>query len=171
MLDTAHESSSFSYHKESGAIALYLAFIFVICIETIALHIWIAKWSVVFAWGMTSLSLYSILEIARIIYTIVRRSIEIQGEHVILNYGILGSSTISLTDIATVECVSSDLEFNEQLVKLNPLMGPYNIVITSNRPQSLKTLYGSKKTYSAIALFVDEKTHFHTALTKAIQNK
>ena len=53
------KENEFSYHKDSGTITLLIAIIFIVAIETVVLHILLAKWSSIAAWILTFLSIYS----------------------------------------------------------------------------------------------------------------
>ena len=55
--------NEFSYHKNSGTITLIAGFIFAVFIETVALHLLLARWNNTAAWVLTGLSIYSALQL------------------------------------------------------------------------------------------------------------
>ena len=58
--------NEFAYHKNSGTTALFGGFIMIIGIETVALHFLLARWSIVAAWVLSALSVYTAIRKERI---------------------------------------------------------------------------------------------------------
>ena len=55
--------NEFSYHKESSTQIILITFIFLIAIETFALHLALVNWQPIFAWVLTGLSTYTGLQV------------------------------------------------------------------------------------------------------------
>ncbi len=164
--------NEFSYYKNSGTIALLVALIFIIGIETYVLHFFLLKWSAIAAWIASVLSIYSSIQILGFLKSIMKRPIVIEENMLHLRYGILSETSIAIDDIETIEISSKDLEWNDQNRKLSPLgeLEAHNMMITLKKENTLVGLYGIKKPYTRIAFFVDKKEEFKAQLEHIIQN-
>ncbi|QKX05720.1 hypothetical protein HN014_12640 [Aquimarina sp. TRL1] len=161
-------STTFSYHKNSGIITLLFAFIFIIGIETYVLHIWIEKWSLITAWILSGISCYSAIQIFGISKAIIKRPIRIEQDTLLLRFGILSEVNILKKDIAAVTISSAAIpEGEHQTTKLSPLgdLDSHSVFIDLKKPYTIHQLYGKNKTVTRIALAVDQKEAFVTALT------
>ncbi len=166
------KQNEFSYHKNSGTISLLIAFIPIIGIETYVIHVLLVKWSVIAAWIASILSIYTCIQVFGFMKSILKRPISIEGNKLYLRYGILSESTIDINTIKSVSISSTDLEWNDEIKKLSPLgdLESHNIVITLKQKNTLTGLYGTKKSYSTIAFFIDNKEGFKTKLENTIQS-
>ncbi len=163
--------NEFSYHKNSGTIALLVALIGIIGIETYAIHVLLLKWSTIAAWIASALSIYSSIQIFGFLKSIMKRPITIEKNTLLLKYGILSEASIPIEDISSIEITSKDIEFDDTTRKLSPLgeLETHNIVITLKKENELTGLYGLKKSFEKIAFFIDHKEEFKTELENAIQ--
>lgn len=160
------QSNEFSYHKTSGVFSLAIAFILIIGIETAVLHVIIAKWSVIAAWIVSMLSIYSALQIFGVVRSLSKRPIKINEDNLELRFGILNEVTIPIKDIDEINQTSKGIEFDKSIKKLSPLVDieGYNIVITLKNPTILNGFYGIKKSFKTIALKVDNPDDLIAAL-------
>lgn len=151
------QSNEFSYHKTSGVFSLAIAFILIIGIETAVLHVIIAKWSVIAAWIVSMLSIYSALQIFGVVRSLSKRPIKINENNLELRFGILNEVTIPIKDIDEINQTAKGIEFDKSIRKLSPLVDieGYNIVITLKNPTILNGFYGIKKSFKAIVFKVD----------------
>ena len=96
----------------------------------------------------------------------LKRPIVIEDQKLYLRYGIMGESTIKLMNIASVEISSKELEEDKNTQKLSFLgeLENHNIVINLQKENTLIRLYGFKKKYTTIALYVDDTVGFKKAL-------
>lgn len=154
--------NEFSYHKNSGTIALLIAIIFLIAIETIVFHILLSKWSDLAANILTFFSFYSTLQIFGFLKSMSRRPIIIEENKLFLRYGIMSETSIDISEIENIEVSTKDIEFDKETRKLSILgnLESHNIVIRLNKENTLFGLYGRKKDYKNIALYVDENKEF-----------
>lgn len=164
------EKNEFTYHKNSGTIALLLALILIIGVETYTIHILLLKWNVIAAWIASGLSIYSGIQIFGFLKSIAKRPIVIDDNILHLRYGILSETSIEINSIETIEITSKDIEFDTKTRKLSPLgeLEGHNMVITLKNEQTLIGLYGIEKTYKRIAFFIDTKEEFKTTLEDKI---
>ena len=99
-----------------------------------------------------------------------RRPYVIQKHSLLLRYGIMGEATIELSNIASFEFSSKAIDTLENAVSLSPLaaLEKHNVVLHLKNQGTVRGLYGSKRKYSTLAFFVDDKARFKGALSKQI---
>lgn len=92
----------------------------------------------------------------------LKRPISIEGDQLCLRYGIMSETTIDLNNIASIEVSSKDLEFNHDTRKLSILgdLESHNLILCLKKENELLGLYGVKKTYKKLALYVDDCNDF-----------
>lgn len=165
------KANEFTYHKESGTVALLGALIFIIAIETIVLHILLSQWSTIAAWILTLLSIYSGIQIFGFLKSMSKRPLSIENERLYLRYGIMKETIIDLKDIDSVEISSKDIELNKENSKLSLLgeLESHNIIIRLKKENELAGLYGTRRKYKNLALYVDDKTEFVRSIYNALQ--
>ncbi len=161
----------FSYHKNSGTPALLGAFIFIIAIETIAVHLLLASWSSVVAWILTILSAYTALQVFGIAKSLGQRPIALEKDQLVLRYGIMNESRIAFSEIDTVVASGKELEKNKLTKTLSPLgeLESHNVMIHLKRENTLVGLYGLKKNFNTLGLHVDNPNEFVEKLEKMIE--
>ena len=161
----------FSYHKGSGTVALLIAIILIVAIETVALHTLLAKWSNIAAWILTCLSIYSGIQILGFLKSMFYRPISIENNHLYLRYGIMSETIIALKNIDKIEISSKDIDVNNQTRKLSILgsLESHNMVFHLKADNQLIGLYGSKKMYKSLAIYVDDKIEFKNQVISALR--
>ncbi|MDO1500132.1 hypothetical protein Q2T40_08300 [Winogradskyella maritima] len=165
------KDNQFTYHKDSGKPTLLMALIFLIAVETFALHLLIAKYSTVSAWILTGLSIYSGIQILGFLKSIYQRPITIDDDKVYLNYGIMKSTIIPLRDIASIELSTKDFDEKSEIKKFSFLgsLEGHNIILHLSEEHKMTGLYGTSKTYKGLALHVDEKVAFKAFIEHKIK--
>lgn len=156
------KENEFSYHKESGTIALMIVILFLVAIETFAFHILLVQWSTTAAWILTFLSVYSGIQLFGFLKSIYKRPIAIENNKLYLRYGIMNETCINLNDIESVELSSKDIEIDKITRKLSFLgaLEAHNVIIRLKKENTMTGLYGIERTYKNLALHVDQKTEF-----------
>lgn len=164
-------SNEFTYHKKSGTPSLLGGFIMVIGIETIALHFLLAKWSLVFAWILTGLSLYTAIQVLGFAKALSKRPISIEDDKLTLRYGIMNETRIPYFDIEAVVLSKKELKKDKLIKTLSPLgeLESHNVIISLKRENTLIGLYGIKRKYRTIGLHIDEPNNFKEKLENALQ--
>ncbi len=165
------KANEFSYHKESGTVALLGAIIFIIGVETVVLHILLSRWSVIAAWILTFLSIYSGIQIFGFLKSMFKRPISIENGHIYLRYGIMAETNIDLKDIDSIEISSKDIEVNKETKKLSFLgdLESHNIIIRLKKENELVGLYGTRKKYKNLAMYIDDKNEFANQIKNELQ--
>ena len=166
----ALKENEFSYHKESGARALFGVLIGLILIETFALHLLLISWNEIVAWVLFGLSLYTGLQLFGFSKSLSRRPIRIEDNKLKLRYGILSEAKIKLTDIASIQKWTKDPDGDIAFQKLSPLgeLDSHNVQLVLKREVELIGLYGIKKDFKVIYFHVDEAESFVTAIKSKI---
>lgn len=156
------KENEFSYYKDSGTIALLIAIIFIIAIETVAFHILLAKWNNTAAWILTFLSIYSGIQIFGFLKSMLKRPISIENNQIYLRYGIMTETVIEIKDIDKIELSSKDIELDKNTRKLSFLgeLESHNIIIHLKKENELIGLYGIKRKYRNLAFYLDDKIEF-----------
>ncbi|MEQ8424004.1 MAG: hypothetical protein RIA63_04790 [Cyclobacteriaceae bacterium] len=154
--------NEFTYHKDSGSIALLATILFLVIFETIAIHLLLAKWSDTAAWIMTGLSIFSGYQVLGFLKSLSRRPITITDEYLNLYCGILSEAVVPLKDIEKVELSSKFLDFDQSTRPLSPLgkIEGHNVVITLQKEHVISGFYGIKRKFRTLALHVDQKEEF-----------
>ncbi len=164
--------NEFSYHKDSGTIALLASIIFIIAIETAVLHILLSRWSNIAAWILTFLSIYSGVQLFGFLKSMYKRPIAIKNDKLLLYYGIMNETSIDLRNIACVEVSSKDIELNKETRKFSFLgeLESHNIVISLKEENTMIGLYGIKRKYKHLAFYVDKKIEFKNQIENALKH-
>lgn len=162
--------SEFSYHQTTSTRMVLGVFIFLIIIETAAVHLLLQNWSTTAAWILTMLSVYTGFQIYGILRSLSKRPISLDGNTLTLKYGLMGHVEISVDQIKSVTAQTRSLDGVEGLVYLSPFkdMEGHNVVIEVNKPKELASFYGFKKVFTSIALYLDEPKEFIERLSKEI---
>jgi hypothetical protein len=160
------QANEFTYHKHSSVIALLSVFIFLIIGETAIIHYLLQKWSLIAAWALTILSIYTGFQLFGIIRSMGKRPIVITESKLHLKHGLFSETEIPLSEIESFEQSSKSIEFNDDVRRLSPLgeLTSYNFIIRLKTKQNLVGLYGFKKEYLTIVFHVDDKIKFREAL-------
>ncbi|TQI71116.1 hypothetical protein JM79_2042 [Gramella sp. Hel_I_59] len=167
------KENEFSYHKESGTIALMIVIIFLVAIETAVIHILLAKWSNTAAWILTFLSIYTGIQIFGFLKSMFKRPISIENNKLFLRYGIMKEATINIEDIESIEVSSKDVELNKETRNLSFLgeLESHNLIIRLKKENTLIGLYGMKRKFKNLTFHVDDKIKFKDLVINALQQR
>jgi hypothetical protein len=141
-------------HRESGQVALLTMLGIVAVIESVAMHVLVARWSVEGAWLLTATSLYGLLFIIAEIVTTVKRPSYRTGQTLHLRFGLRWQGTVELTNIEQVERINEKPKKAPHTL-IGPLLVEPNLLITLREPVVIDGVYGLKKTVNQVAMLVD----------------
>ncbi len=161
------KNNEFSYHKNTGSQVLFVAVLFLIAIETVALHLLLNQWSPIAAWILTGISIYSGFQVFGFLKSISKRPIVLDSDSLKLRYGIMKEVDIKIKDIAAVEMTTKNSDENDHTTTYLSILGNsegHNMLITMRTPYILNGVYGTKKKFRKIALFIDDKQKFYHQL-------
>ena len=158
------KQNEFTYHKNSGTPMLLGAFILIIAIETITIHFLAMQWNPVLAYALLVLSIYSGFQIFGFLKSLLFRPIQITKQEIHLKYGILAETILKVKNIDSIEYFTKDIDKEKEplQIKLSPLgaLESHNILISLKEEQTHNGLYGVKKQFQSIALYLDDKENF-----------
>lgn len=157
--------TQFSYHKKTSTLLFIGIFIFMILLETTVFHLLVARLSVKAAWVLTSLSLYAALQAFGIARSVCMRPVEINGDRLIIPYGILADTAISLHDVLSIEIVQPGAR-PENAMCISPFkkMEEPDVLLKLGRTYTINGIYGSEKAFEALLIRVDEQEKFISAV-------
>jgi len=163
--------NEFSYHKESGSLALYFVLMLIVAIEIVPIHMLLATWSEVAAWILTILSAYSGLQLFGYAKSLMKRPIAIENDMLLLRYGIVQEAEIPIADIKEITLSGKDLDKEDNIIKLSLLgeLESHNVIIETYNEHTLRGLFGSKKTFTKIALHVDMPGDFKKYINDLVE--
>lgn len=160
------ESESFTYHKESGYYAFFGVILFALVVETAIFHLLLIQWSAVAAWILTGLSIYSLFFVLGDFNAIKKRPMYLTENGLMVRVGLRWRVFIPFEEIASVELRIPDKEQEEFANFI--VAGEANTVIELKSEVTAKGLYGMKKTFTTLALNMDNRHEFQQKLTAHI---
>lgn len=165
-------SNEFTNYRENASIALTLAFLMIICIETYTLHILLLKWSSIAAWGLTITSMYTALLIFGHLKALLQRPSIVSAENLILKNGLIADITVKLQDISTIELCTK--EMNSEELKIGNLglskeSTNHNIAIYFSKRQRIEKMYGFTEECDMLLLHIDEKNKYISRVNDQLQ--
>lgn len=166
-----YQSSEYTYHKRSGTASLFGALIFIIGVETLAVHLLLHENWPILAWILAGISIYSAFQVLGFAKSLSKRPITVHENILHLKYGILADAKIDLTSLESYEFSRKALAKDGEVIKLSPLgeLEGHNLILRLKKEHQLDGLYGIKKHFKAIAFFVDDKEAFKVLLDSAIE--
>ncbi len=175
-------TKQFTYHRNSGTVGLMGALVFIVAIETIAIHLLLAEWNATAAWILTVLSIYTGFQLLAFAKSFSRRPILIENDILYLRYGIMSEAEIKIKNIESIEISEKPLEElmeeegnkkSKLYQKLSPLgnLEQHNIIIRLYEKAIVNGIYGMDKEFEVLAFHVDEKTDFKNIIDERIKAK
>ena len=136
------KKDEYSYHKDSGARAIYGVLLFLIIVETGVFHILIYPYAPIVAWILSILSIYSGFIFLGLSRSISKLPIKMDATSLRIRYGLINVADISFSSISKISLVKSSQE--SEFKQLSPLgsMEEPNILIHLIRSETLHTIYG-----------------------------
>ncbi|MGB3182108.1 MAG: hypothetical protein WBB45_12010 [Cyclobacteriaceae bacterium] len=158
----------YTSHQKSGSVALFAVIIFLILAETFVLHILLVRWSVVAAWVMSGLSMYSAVQLLGHVKAMITRRSYLSPSHIHLRYGLFGDVSIPVADVSRVEVSGKDISGIEGSAKLSLLgdLEGHNVILHLESPASLTGPYGISKVFTCLGVFIDDSSGFATAVRR-----
>ena len=152
----------FTYHKKSGAAALFYALTMIILVESFAVHLLIAPYSPVFAWLLTISSLYLAVQFYAHIKAIKRRLITIENEQIFFRNGLFANTLLPLNNIHAIELSQRQPQTDRKVEKFALIaeLELHNIILHLKKPITIEGFYGVKKQAEVVLIWVDEKDKF-----------
>ncbi|MGE7881953.1 hypothetical protein [Bacillus sp. NPDC094077] len=168
---------TYSYHKKTGAIGVYIMIIHATAIESIGFHYLLHQWNPVIAWILFILNVYAMLYFLAEIQAMRKNPIIVTEEKVIIQIGLGKKVAIPFTQVNNIVFYKGEsLTKEEEKEVLNAtvmefIKEPATIEITLREPIKAQLLYGFTKTVSRVHLNVDEERKFYDAVTERLKRE
>lgn len=160
------DDEGFTVHRRVGYVAIVVALIIAIAVETLAVHFFVARWSVALAWVLTGISIYSIIWLLGDCRAIMSRLTHFSGDRLLFRFGLRWEADIQLSNINAVEIITS----GRYLPFILALSGNPNIQVLFRDSVEFIGLYGIRKKVTSLALRLDDPIAFRNELQKKIDS-
>lgn len=157
----------FTYHRETALFAVMGAFMLLIVVETLALHLLLMQWSALAANVVSVLSIYSFVYLLAIAGAARHRPHLISTAGLQIRFG-LQESLIPLEQIRSMERLRGDVPEGKEVASLG-MLGNFNMIMSVAEPQTLQGLYGLRRQYKTLAFWVDDPEAFLRAYAEAVK--
>lgn len=164
---------AFTIHKNSGNTSLFAALIVVIAAETVGFHFLLEKWSTTVAWIFTISSIYVGLQLFAHVKALIQRPVSIEGDMLIIRYGIFMETSIPFHKIKAIEKNTSTPVKEKGTEKIG-LLGEtesHNLLLTLHKNETLIKPYGVRKLFKKLYFYVDEPTNLIGTINKLCLKK
>lgn len=158
----------FTVHQRSGWGTVAGVFIFLIAIESVCLHLIVQLWSVKAAWIVTTLDIYGALWLIGDYHALRLRPTRIEGDTLIISYGLRWHAAIPLAAINAIEPVRGEADWKRKGVLKVAILDEPRLMIRFHTPQTVDGLAGLTRRIDAVAILADDDVDFETTLRAAM---
>ena len=166
------QKDSFTYHSKNKIRSTIGALLFVILIEAVTIHLIVHPGAPKVAWALAFLSIYTALQVLALIRSIPKRPILIDSKNnvLILRYGFICEAIIPFSNIESIELHTRSLPDKSHIVQFSPLgiLDSHNLIVHLKEEDTFHRMYGLRKRYSSLAVYVDQKENFKEALNSIL---
>lgn len=168
---------TYSYHKKTGAIGVYIMIIHATLIESIGFHYLLHQWNPVIAWVLLILNIYAIFYFLAEIQAMRKNPIIVVEEKVIIQIGLGKKIVISFTQIDNIVFYKGESLTKEEekevldATVMEFIKEPPTFEITLKEPIKAHLLYGFSKTVSRIHLNVDDERKFYDVVKGKLKHE
>ncbi|MEO5644893.1 MAG: hypothetical protein ABIQ40_07250 [Bacteroidia bacterium] len=156
--------NTFSSYKGNGVTIVLGSLLFVFLTEALGSHFLFAHWSTTLAWVITSLSVYTCLQLFAHIRSIKARANKIHTDCLELHMGMAADAYIDFNNIEKIELNKSNFNLKKEKssCKLSLIGGleSHNVLIELKSPIEVIRMFGIKKQAKIILFYVDEPEKF-----------
>ncbi|PGB02757.1 hypothetical protein [Bacillus toyonensis] len=166
---------TYSYHKNTGAIGVYMMIIHATVIESIGFHYLLHQWNPVIAWILLILNVYAMIYFIAEIQAMRKNPIIITGKQVMIQIGLGKKIVLPFTQIDNITFYKGEsLTAKEEKEVLDAtvmefIKEPATFEITLKEPVKAQLLYGFSKTVNRVHLNVDEEREFYNAVSEKLK--
>jgi ABC-type multidrug transport system fused ATPase/permease subunit len=162
-------SNNFTYHKENGYVSFMAVIVFALIAETAIFHIWLSSWSLLAAWILTAISIYSSFFLLGDFNAARKRPIYFSDKGLELRIGLRWRATIPIDEIELVTFRTPDKEKEDFANLVLTLEG--NTVIYFKSEIKAEGLYGLQKKFKRLSIHLDDKVGFKAELEQRLASK
>ncbi|WP_270181282.1 beta-carotene 15,15'-monooxygenase [Alkalihalobacillus sp. CinArs1] len=171
------DETNFTLHKKSSLIMIHIMTIHAIAIETIGLHWWLHEQSASISLVLLILNVYSIAFLVGEIQAIRLNPARIESERLYLSLGLTKRMIVSLDEIEsiTVDRASLDSAIDKKttiafIAKDFEEVKP-ELILELKNPCKATHLFGIQKSYTRVALRIDEHHEFLNRLVDQLEGQ
>ena len=147
----------FSTYRTSGFPALLAALAGLSVVEMTAAHLVVGHWHPRAAWGLTGLSVYSLLWLLAHGQAVRRRPVLLTATTLVVRTGFVWRAAIARSQLLRVQPITDVPTPAPGLLNAaRLLLTPPNLLLTFAEPQPVRGLYGLRRTVRRLAIYVDE---------------
>ncbi|WP_419881666.1 beta-carotene 15,15'-monooxygenase [Peribacillus sp. B-H-3] len=169
------EEGSFTLHKNTSVIAFQVMLLHAIVIETIGIHWWLHNHFAVLSLVPLILNICTVIFFAGDIQAIMLNPVKLSSSTLYLSLGLAKKMALPLDNIADITIDSKQLEKKtdstttiEFIAKDFEALHPH-IILELKEPQRAALFFGIEKTYSRVAICLDNPAKFIEQLKIKIQ--
>lgn len=168
---------TYSYHKKTGAIGVYIMIIHATLIESIGFHYLLHQWNPVIAWILLILNIYAMFYFLAEIQAMRKNPIIVAEEKVIIQIGLGKKIVIQFTQIDNIAFYKGEpLKKEEEKEVLDAtvmefIKEPPTFEIKLKEPIKVQLLYGFSKTVSRVYLNVDDERNFYDVVKEKLKHE
>lgn len=152
------KSKIFTYHKRIAYPTTIVVFIFLILVETFALHLLLLRWHPIPAWIATLSSVYLIFFLIADVRAVLQRPIYFDKDFLYIRIGMRWYLKTPLVDIKEIMVTKKTADYKD--CQKMVLFGDPNLLIRFNKPQVAIGLYGIKKKFLNLGIQIDDPERF-----------
>lgn len=162
--------TEFTSHKKNGITSVVYALMMIFLAETFAVHMLVDRWSELVAWVLTWFSLYTCLQLFALVRSLPRRLSYIDKieRRLYLRSGFFNETIIDIDTIKGIQLTARSLPEDGSIVKFSALggMDTHNIILHLDEETIMQRIYGFQKSFTSLAIFIDEKDLFVNQLNE-----
>ncbi len=162
------KKDEYSYTKEGSYNGVFLGLFLILMIETFVLHVLIVKTSVVLAWVLTILSIYTLLQLFAVWKSLYACPVCIDRAQktIKLRFGFTGNIMLKVEDIESIVIHSSDFPEKNNVKYLSFLgaISGHNIIVNLKENITFEKIYGIKEETKSLAILIDDKESFKSVV-------
>jgi hypothetical protein len=154
----------FTYHKKSSYLQFWCVILFVLVLETFAIHALLVNWNTVLTYIFLGISFYTFLFLIADLTSVLKRPVVISEGNLYLRTGLRWRAEIPLNKIESFEEYKAKTK-DKGILNIS-LIGESNVVIIFNDAVEFKGIYGIRKNVNKILLFIDDIKGFRELIMK-----
>lgn len=145
----------FTYHRTAGWGAILVAFVVMIVSEGLAMHLFVARWSVRAAWLLSAASAYGLVWLIGDYRAMRRRTIDVDGGVLRIRLGLRWTATVPLGRIVEVDRRPAPPARKEPgYLRVTPI-DPPDLLLHLDSPVTVHGPFGIRKQVDRIGLAAD----------------
>lgn len=144
-----------TFHQRNGWGTILICIFVLIAAEGLAMHLFLARWSTLAAWGWTALDLWAVLWLIGDYQGLRLRRSWIDDDALHIRYGLRWSLTIPRELIASVDEIRGESEWKRKDVLKIAILDEPRWLITLREPMTARGMAGLRKEVRALAILPD----------------